>query len=195
MNHDNEQPMKGNNPMKTQYLKRASRLLLPVTAAVLAGCYTVPNANVQPQGEPRLIESGIMVESVKDAATVQAIDTAAGTITLGFPNNTAATYKIGPNVKHLDQLQVGSQIKAKTTEELAVYLLADGKLPDGSTAQSLGCNAKVMIVDPSYRLLTLQYPDGSTETVKPGLGTKMMEMAAGDDVVVKPVELVKLKIK
>jgi hypothetical protein len=39
--------------MKTQNLKRASLAVPPVAALVLSGCWTVPNANVLPPGEPR----------------------------------------------------------------------------------------------------------------------------------------------
>ena len=110
--------------------------------ALLTGCWTAPNADVQPGGEARLIQSGITVESVKDPATVQALDPAQGTITLALPGGVAATYKTGPKVKHFDQVQAGQTVKATVTEELAVYLLADGRLPDGTTAEALGVNAK-----------------------------------------------------
>lgn len=163
--------------------------------ALLSGCWTPPNANVQPGGEPRLIQDHITVESVKDPATVQSLDSAQGTITLALPGGDTATYKVGPKVKHFDQVQAGQKVQATVTGELAVYLLADGKLPDGTTAESLGVNAKVQQVDPSYRLLTLQYPNGQTDAVKPGLGTLMQQMAPGDSVVIRPGELTAIKIE
>ena len=81
------------------------------------------------------------------------------------------------------------------TEELAIYLLADGKLPDGSTAESLGVNARVQLVDPSYRQLNLQYPNGQIDIVKPPIGTLMQQMAPGDSVVVRPGELTAIKVE
>jgi hypothetical protein len=182
--------------MKNKFPKFAAIVtILPAIALALTGCWTPPNANVQPNGEPRLIQSGISVESVKDPATVQALDSAQGTITLALPSGGTATYKVGPKVKHFDQVQAGDQVEATVTEELAVYLLADGKLPDGSTAESLGVNARVQQVDPSYRLLTLQYPNGQTDTVKPPIGTLMQQMAPGDSVVVRPGELKAISIE
>jgi hypothetical protein len=181
--------------MKNKFTKSLPLILAASAALALAGCWTPPNASVQPGGEPRLIQSGITVESVKDPATVQALDSGQGTITLALPSGTTATYKVGAKVKRLDQVKSGDQVQATVTEELAVYLLADGRLPDGTTAESLGVNAKVLLVDPSYRLLTLQYPNGQTDTVKPGLGTLMQQMAPGDSVVVRPQELTAIEIE
>jgi len=170
-------------------------VLAAAASLALTGCWTPPNANVQPSGEPRLIQSGIMVESVKDPATVQALDTNQSTITLALPSGGTAIYKVGPKVKHLDQVRSDDQVEATVTEELAVYLLADGKLPDGSTAESLGVNARVQLVDPSYRQLNLQYPNGQIDIVKPPIGTLMQQMAPGDSVVVRPGELTAIKVE
>jgi hypothetical protein len=88
---------------------------------------------------------------------------------------------------------------ATVTEELAVYLLENGKLPDGTTAEALGVNARLFfdspVTDRGYKLLTLQYPSGRKETVKAGLDVKIEELANGDSVVVKPVEATKLQVK
>jgi hypothetical protein len=181
--------------MKNKFTKSFPLILAASAALVLNGCWTPPNASVQPGGEPRLIQSGITVESVKDPATVQALDSGQGTITLALPSGTTATYKVGAKVKHFGQVRPGDQVQATLTEELAVYLLADGRLPDGTTAETLGINARVLLVDPSYRLLTLQYPNGQTDTVKPGLDALMQQMAPGDSVVVRPQELTAVEIE
>jgi hypothetical protein len=174
--------------------KLALSTLFPVATLLLAGCWTPPNANVQPRGEPRQIQAGIIVQSVKDPVDVQAIDAAARTITFKLAGDTTATYTIGESVKDLGKVQAGSQVKATVTEMLDVYLLANGLLPGGGTAESLGVNARVLLVDPSYRLLTLQYPDGRSETFKPGLDVKLQEMAPGDDVVVRPREVTAIRL-
>ncbi len=182
--------------MKTKtWIRTVVSLLLPIAALSLAGCWTTPNANVQPKGQPGLIQDGITVESIEDPATVQAVDAGQGTITLSLPSGRTATYKVGPNVKHFDQVQVGDKVKATVTDELAVYTLENGRLPDGTTAETLGVNAKVLLVDPSYRLLTLQYPNGQSETFKPGLGTRMLQMSPGDSVVMRPGELTAIRIE
>jgi hypothetical protein len=43
-------------------------------------------------------------------------------------------------------------------------------------------------VDPSYRLLTLQYLNGQTEILKASLDAKLMEMQPGDAVVLQSAE-------
>jgi hypothetical protein len=182
--------------MKTKIrIKSVVSLLLPIAALSLAGCWTPPNANVQPNGEPRLIQSGVTAEIVQNPAAVESINASQLTIALKRTDGLTKTYAIGPKVKHLDRIQAGNQVKATLTEEFAVYLLANGRLPDGATVESLGVNARVLLVDPSYRLLTLQYPNGQSETFKAGLDTKLLEMAPGDDVVVQPREVTALRIE
>ena len=161
---------------------------------LLAGCWTPPNANVQPQGEPRLIQGGIAVESSDNQVTVQSVNSGDHTIVLKLADGGTATCKLGPKVKNLDQLQAGVQANADLTKELDVYLLANGRLLDGTTAETLGVNARLLQVDPSYRLLTLQYPDGQSEVVKPGLGSNLEQMAPGDSVVVRPVTVTAIKV-
>ncbi len=169
--------------------------LLPAVALALAGCWTPPNANVQPEGEPRLIQSGFTVEVVQNPAPVAAIDASQHTITLKRTDGLTKTYAVGPNVKNFDQIKAGGQVKATVEDDLAVYLLAKGRLPDGTTAETLGVNARVLRVDPSFRLLTLQYPNGQSEKFKAGLDAKLLEMAPGDEVVVKPKEVTAIKVE
>jgi translation initiation factor IF-1 len=176
--------------MKLKKLSRmAVTLLLPILT--LTGCWTPPNANVQPAGEPRLIQSAILVESVKDSAMVQAIDAGQRTITFKFSDETMTTCKVGSKVPDFDKVQVGDKVKVTLAEELAVYLLKDGRLAD----ETIPFNAKVQSVDPSYRLLTLQYLNGKTEVFKVGLDAKMLEMAPGDEVVVRTTEATAIRIE
>lgn len=183
--------------MKIKTLNRAALTrLLPFVALALAGCWTPPNANVQPKGEARLIEDGIATECVKDPATVDSIDASQLTIGLKLSDGSTITCKAGPKVKHFDQLKVGDKVKATVVEELAVYVLVNGQAPGANGAmETVHPSAKVQTVDPAYRLLELQYPDGHIEEVKVGLNTKMMEMSPGDGVVVKTGELLAIKVE
>jgi translation initiation factor IF-1 len=166
-------------------------LLSGVIALSLTGCWTPPNANVQPKGEPRLIQSGIPVESVKDHVTVEFVDATQRVINLKLSDGTTVSCKVAGKVSNLEKIQSGDPVKVTLAEELAVYVLRDGKLGD----QSIPFNAKVQKVDPSYRLLTLQYPGGQTEELKPGLDTKLLAMAPGDDVAVKVIEVKAIHIE
>lgn len=172
--------------------------LLPVMALALAGCWTPPNANVQPKGNPGLIQSGIIVGALQDPAPVASVDASQHTITLRRTDGLTKTYPVGPEVKNFDQVKAGDQVKVTVEDELAIYLLENGRLPaasGGATAETLGVNAKVLLVDPSYRLLTLQYPNGQSETFKAGLNVLLLQMAPGDDVVVKPMQVTAIHVE
>jgi hypothetical protein len=167
-------------------------LLTPVL--MLAGCWTVPVATVQPQGEPRLIQREVAVEPVKTLAVVSSVDVSGGTIALRTGSSAQiATYKVGPEVSGLNDLKPGDVVQATLAQALDVYLLRDGQLP--GAAGAVAVDARVLRVDPSYRLLTLQYPDGRTDTVKVALGTSLEQMAPGDSVVIRPVAVLALRRK
>lgn len=171
--------------------------LLLIPASMLSGCWMPPVASVQPQGEARLIESGILVESAKPPAIVEAVDRSAGTVAVRIPGAPAAvTYKAGREIENLGELRMGDRVKPTVREELSVYVLRDGRAPapDG-TLQKIDADARVLSVDPSYRLLQVQYPDGARETLKVALGVRLEQMEAGDAVVIRPVEAVRLSEK
>jgi hypothetical protein len=168
--------------------------MLFAAALVLAGCWTAPVATIEPKGESRLIQEGIAVTLVKDAAVVSSVDRGARTIALRAPGGTkTSTYKVGAKVSSLEDFKTGDVVQATVAEELAVYVLRDGHLP--GVAGHVAADARVLMLDPSYRLLTLQYPDGENETVKVPVGTKLEQMEAGDSVVMRPVAVLALRRK
>jgi hypothetical protein len=171
-------------------------LLLPVVTLALAGCWTAPVANVQPKGEARLIQSAISVQSVKDHVTVQSINADQRFIVLNFSGGATATFRPAPQVANLYQIRAGDEVQATVAQELAVYVLKNGQVPGiGGKPEAIKADAKVLAVDPSYRLLTLQYPNGQAETFKVGLDVKLLEMEPGDAVVVRIVELIALRVE
>jgi len=185
-------------PIKNKIIMKKSLIILSpiITALTLTGCWTPPNANVQPVGEPRLIQSGIPVQSVQESATVESLDVSQRVITFKLPDGSSTTCPAGPQVLNLDQVKVGDQVKVTLAEELTIYLLKAGRLPvAGGTDEAIAFQAKVQMIDPSYRLLTLQHLNGATETFKVGLDTKVFEIAPGDDVVVKIKEAKAIRIE
>ena len=180
--------------MKTKTLNRAMVTLpLLVTALALAGCWTAPIANVQPKGEARLIQSAIPVKSVKHRVTVQSID-ADGRVILNFSDGTTATFKPGPQAANVHQIRAGDKVQATVAQELTIYVSKKGQVPAiGAKPEALEANAKVLRVDPSYRLLTLQYPNGRAQTFKVGLDVKLLEMEPGDIVAIRTMELMALR--
>lgn len=93
--------------------------------------------------------------------------------------------KVARRVRNWDRISVGDRVRATIEEVLTVYL--------GSTTRSL--DARVLAVDPSYRLLTLQYPNGTTETLKVGLRARMQGIEAGDEVAIRPLEVRELRVQ
>jgi hypothetical protein len=183
--------------MKSAALHRTLSPLLLSTAVALAGCWTRPVADVQPKGEARLIQSAITVESVKAPAIVESVDRDAGTIVSRFPGAPeTSTYKVGREVENFSSIRMGDRVKATVKEELSVYVLRDGQAPGADDAPAeVAADARVLSVDLSYRLLTLQYPNGENETFKVALGVKLKEMEAGDAVAVRAIEAVALQKK
>jgi hypothetical protein len=55
--------------------------------------------------------------------------------------------------------------------------------------------ARILALDPSYRVLTLQNPDGQTEDFKVGLEVRLGEMQAGDQVLIQAPEIVSLDVR
>lgn len=56
-------------------------------------------------------------------------------------------------------------------------------------------DARVLVADRSYRVLTVQYPNGQTDAFKVGLRTPMKDIEAGDAVVIRPVEIIEAHVR
>ena len=184
----------------TQDLKKfvLAAALLPTLALTPMGCSTPPNSNVQPVGKPGLIQGGIPVQIVQEPVTVEALDAGKRAITLKHTDGSIKTFNVDPTVQNFDQVKVGDTISAGVKAELSVYILDHGRLPgaNGTTRpKTINFNARVLAVDPSHRLLTLQFSNGRTLTIKAGLNVQLEKMAPGDDVVMRSHEVTAIAIK
>jgi len=182
--------------MKTKPFALAA--LLPAMILAVTGCSTPPNANVQPAGKPGLIQGGIPVAIIQEPVTVEALDVGRRLITLKHADGSTKTFNAGTTVQNLDQVKVGDTIKATVKAELSVYILEHGRLPngDGTTrAKTINFNAKVLTVNPGHRLLTLQFSNGHTLTIKAGPEVQLEKMAPGDDVVMRSNEVTRIQIR
>jgi hypothetical protein len=171
---------------------------LLVAALALPGCWSAPLASVQPKGKPRLIHGAIaVVESVKPPAVVQSVDLDARAITVLNPGESGlVSYQVGSNVSNLDRLKAGDRVQATVTEELTVYARRDGHLASaGRSPHTVVTDAQVLSVDPSYRVVTLHFPDGHNETFKVSRRVKLDEVEMGDEATIRPVEAIALRMK
>lgn len=167
-------------------------LLLAATLALQA-CWTPPRSDVQPPGAPRLIADHIRVRSHLNPAVIQEVDAQARTLTLACASRRApGVYSIRASVSNSEPVKAGERIRATVLDELSVYVLRAGE-PAVVAGERVDPDARVLSVDPAYRLLTIQYPDSTQETFKAALDVKLGEIRAGDAVVIHPLELIALR--
>jgi hypothetical protein len=175
------------------------RVWVPLVACVgmaLSGCWTPPSADVRPGGRPRVIEKGIEVEHGAGAARIESLDPVARTVVLSVRGTSLPACRIGRGVRHWRRLHSGDRVRARIEEVLTVYVPpANEPARAHGGARARAASARVLTVDPSYRLLTLQYANGGTETFKIGLHTRMGGIRAGDSVTVRPVEVLELRAR
>ena len=122
------------------------------------------------------------------------MDQAAGMLLFSEPGIPVTVSRIGRTVRHRGDIRAGDEVRATIKEILTVYV---GSPTAGSDrgGRDRYPDARVLLVDPSYRLLTVQYPSGATETFKVGLHTRMQGVEPGDSVAIRPVEVTYLHVR
>jgi hypothetical protein len=132
-----------------------------------------------------------------DPAIVQAVERRARVIFLQAPGKTGThRYAVDQGASQLNRIIAGDEVQATLAKELTVYVSLDGRIPgDEGAPRAVVPDARVLSVDPSYRLLTVQYPDGRTETFKVAREVKLKEMEAGDDVMIQTHDVVSLALR
>jgi len=188
--------------MKTKSLLRGA--LGAVTAVLLAttGCSTNDGAETVTTLETP--EGAVIVDTFTRTATVTAVDHAKRKVTLVSPGGDKTTYHAGPEVVNFPQIQVGDQVKATVTEEVAVFigsgappsavagagvaLAPVGAKPGGVVVSSVQVTAKVTAVDAKKRKVTFALPEGATKQVKVGKQVNLAAIKVGDNVTVQVSE-------
>lgn len=170
--------------------------MFPVASAalLLSGCWTPPSADVHPAGPPRVVEGGIDVERVAHFARVESVDRASRTVVLS-ERGVPLTVRIGRGVRNWSLIRAGDRVRARIEEVLTLYVGPEneiGSLEGG--ARGRPPDARVLLIDPSYRVLTVQYPNGGTEAFKIGLATRTSGIEAGDSVAIRPVQVIELRV-
>lgn len=143
-----------------------------------------------------MIEGGIGVERVIDRAAVESLDRAARTVVLRVGGSSLPPCRVARSVRNWGDIHIGDEVVAKVEEVLTVYVApaTDGGGP-GVGAPSLPRDARVLVADPGYRVLTIQYPDGDTKTFKLGLHARMQDIEAGDAVAIRLVRALELRVR
>jgi hypothetical protein len=153
----------------------------------------------------------IIVESMEIKATVEAVDARARTVTLKRRFHEAKTFKAGKNFANFDQIQVGDEVHAVVIEEFAVVLVPGGApamveaaaavalAPDGSKpavvmVETVAVTAEITAIDSHGHHVTIEFPDGSVQTVKVGKHIDLTKVALGDSVLIQITEAVAIEV-
>src|ERR1700722_10337083 len=168
--------------------------LIAVATILLTGCWTAPNANLRPKGEPRVVEDSIEVETFVPPMRVESIDRVNRTVVVSSRGAAPIQMRIASGVRNWDDVRPGDQIRPKLKEQLTVYVAP--QLESGSKGvKGSPDDSRVLLVDPSYRLLTVQYPNGRTDTFKVSLNTRLKDMEPGYSVAIELIEVVELSVR
>ncbi len=177
----------------------------PLAALTLAGCLTPPQILSQPDGAPSLVGGMTFEENATTTATVRSIDTNQRELVLLRNDGSTVTYKAGPQVINFDQIKAGDKVKATVADAIAIFLVkngpppgagqgvvvgraAKGAMPGGMVLTTQDFSARVIRVDPSYRLLTLEFTDRTIKTFKIPLPFTLQNVRKGDDLVVRSTQ-------
>jgi len=115
-------------------------------------------------------------------------------------------------VANFSQLQPGDKVKATITEAATIFLVKNGPPPSAGPGvavsglagggqlasvvlDTMDAQAKVNKVDPSYRLLTVEYANGSTKDFKVPLPANLENVRPGDEAVVRTTEPLVIRIE
>lgn len=146
------------------------------TAAALTMALCVSTAALASGQEP--ITKG---KTVSATETIQAIDTAARTITLRDQNGQEDIYTVGPAVKRFDEFKVGDSVKTTYIESVVLQVRPAGSTP-GTTSTTgavtpgggalpsatVGVQDKMTVtvksINPDLPSITVTTPDGRTVT-------------------------------
>jgi hypothetical protein len=151
----------------------------------LCGCWTAPSTVLRTHLPPGPLAT-LKVFTDVSAARVEAVDCGGRKVTLGRLE-ALGTYGIGQGVKYWQRLHPGDQVDARIHLELSVYI-------PPTAGDSPPPAARVLTVDPSYRLLTLHYASGGSDTFKVDLRTPVARVMPGAWVDLHPREVSSLDV-
>lgn len=212
--------------MNTSHLK-SLLTVLPVSAALFVSCSTEPKnesasespMSIDPKSEGAVmaaiqpgVPGGVLIGTYTEMATVSEIDRDKRKVTLVGPDQKKAVFKAGPAVVNFDQIQVGDQVRATVTQELAVFVRKSGEpsgdggvttvalnpvgaKPGGLIADSIEITAKVTAINLKKHQATLQFPDGSSKTFKVRPDVNLAQQTVGQEVVIRTTDAVAITVE
>lgn len=193
--------------MKTKTLRFAATALIPAAWLGLAGCGTAPVNPLATHSSPALAGGLPVVESFDQKAQVTSLVPEQRTVALRSKKGNTITCKAAPQVANYSQLRVGDLVKATITDAVTIFPVKNGPPPSAGAGvevagqpasvvlQTTDARAKVFQVDRSYRMLTVDYGDGSMKQFKIPLHHTLKNVRKGDEVVVRATEPLALRLE
>jgi len=164
-----------------------NRLLVPILLLTLSACAAVQKP------------SGSMQDTVEAKAQVVAIDRDTRVVTLqGQESGDWWVIEAGPEVRNLDQVEVGDTVTVRYTEAVAwqvkkasqgapgvvesssVERAQAGEKPGGTLGRQVTVTTTVTDIDLANGTLTLTGPRGHSQTVKARSAANLRKMQVGD---------------
>ena len=189
--------------MNTDSIKLITLALLPAALLTFSACSTTMEG-VEKTTVIETADGVIIVDTFTTTATVTGIDSAKRKVTLVSPGGSMSTYKAGPEVVNFTQIQIGDQVKATVTEEVAIFIgngapssatggvvvafAPVGAKPGRVVVETAQITVKVTDVDTTKHKVTFQLPDGTTKKVKVGSKVDLSTLRPGDNVTMQVSE-------
>jgi hypothetical protein len=151
--------------------------------------------------------------SAKVTAKVKAVDVANRTVTLQNEAGATQTFKVGPEVKRLDEFAVGDTIVIEYEQGLALEFQPAGsetvtptvttggavagkdQAPGAVAAAGVQATVTVTAIDQGKRLVSFQGPGGNVYQVKAGPKIQLEKLKVGDRLLATYVEAVAIKLE
>jgi hypothetical protein len=171
---------------------------------------SAPPVEMKATGTPGKAEA---TATVHVTATVQAVDVAGRTVTLRNEAGEVHTFKVGPEVKRLDEIAPGDTISIDYEQGLALELQPAGsenvpptaiatgaragkdQAPGATAAAGVRATVTVTAIDLSRRLVSFQGPGGNTYQVKAGPKIQLEKLKVGDKLLATYVEAVAIQLE
>ena len=127
-------------------------------------------------------------------AKVNAVDPAKRTVTLVTEAGETDTYALGKNVRNLDQIKVGDQVKATFLKPIALAVRKWGEAPIADEMPGVvivntkEIAAKIVSTDPTARTVTVEGALGGKPTFKAGPNVNLDQLQQGDAVTLRATD-------
>jgi hypothetical protein len=193
-------------------------LVLPLAALLFAGHADAQAAapagkdavEMKPTGTPG---KAAAKRTARASATITAIDVAGRTLTLQSKAGEIQTFKVGPEVKRLDEFAVGDVIVIDYVQGLALEFQPAGsetvaptttasalragkdEAPGGAVSAGVQATVTVTAIDFPGRLVSFQGPGGGVHQVKAGPKIQLEKLKVGDRLLATYTEAVAVKLE